>query len=97
MNIGKAIKLCRTHKNLYQDQLAAMADISPAYLSLIEKNQRDPSFSVIENISKALNIPLSILVFLGADNHELSDLDEEIIAKLSVLSIRLISDNLHAE
>ena len=93
MNIGKAIKLCRIQKNLYQDQLAKLANISPAYLSLIEKNQRDPTFSVIENISKALNIPLSILIFLGADKHELSDLGEETIAKLASLSIRLISDD----
>lgn len=92
MNIGKAIKLCRVRKSYRQDQLAKLANISPAYLSLIEQGQRDPTFSVIENIAKALDIPLSVLVFLGADRDELSDLDEETIEKLSSLSIRAISD-----
>jgi len=90
MNIGKAIKLCRTQKNMRQSELAVLADISVAYLSLIEQGKRDPNFSVLKSISKGLDIPLSILVFLATDNSELSEISPELFEKLSVTALNLV-------
>lgn len=90
MNIGKAIKLCRTQKNLRQSELAASAQISVAYLSLIEQGKRDPNFSVLQSLSNSLNVPLSILVFLASDSSEMKTISPELFEKLSVTALELV-------
>lgn len=90
MNIGKAIKLCRTQKSMRQSELAVLADISVAYLSLIEQGKRDPNFSVLKAISQGLDIPLSILVFLATDNSELRAISPELFEKLSITALNLV-------
>jgi transcriptional regulator with XRE-family HTH domain len=90
MNIGKAIKLCRIQKNMRQFELADLAKISISYLSLIEQGKRDPNFSVLQEISKGLDIPMSILVFLATDNNELKEMSPELFEKLSVTALELV-------
>lgn len=90
MNIGRAIKLCRQQKGINQSSLASAADISVSYLSLLERNERDPNLSKLESICDALGVPISVLMFLSAEENDLSGLDPEIAEKLSWLSYRLI-------
>jgi transcriptional regulator with XRE-family HTH domain len=90
MNLGKAIRLCRIQRNLNQSELAESADISVSYLSLLERGKRDPNFSTVERIAAALNVPVSILVFLAADEEELSGISPELREKLSYTALRLI-------
>ncbi len=90
MNIGKAIKMCRTQKGMRQSELAALAHISIAYLSLIEQGKRDPNFLVLKDISKGLDVPLSILVFLATDNSEMQSLSTELFEKLSITALSLV-------
>ena len=90
MNLGKAIKLCRTQKNMSQAELAELADISVSYLSLLERSKRDPNFSTVEKIASALKVPFSILMFLAAENDELSDVNPELAEKLSHTALKLI-------
>jgi transcriptional regulator with XRE-family HTH domain len=90
MNIGKAIKLCRIQKGMRQSELAKLAEISMAYLSLIENGKRDPNFSVLQTISRSLDVPLSILVFLATDNSELKEMSPELFEKLSVTALELV-------
>ena len=90
MNLGKAIKSIRTQLGLTQKELALRANISVSYLSLLETNNRDPSFSTIEAIATALNIPLSILVFLSAERSELDSLGDSLVEKLSHTVFELI-------
>lgn len=87
MNIGKAIKLCRTQKGLTRTELAKNSDISISYLSLLEQGKRDPSLSTVEKLSNALHVPLSILIFLASDKNELS---KELNDKLSSLALLLM-------
>lgn len=91
MNLGKAIKLCRNQKNLRQAKLAEMAGISVAYLSLLEQGKRDPNFSIVERIAGAMNIPISIIVFLATDSNELKGISQELAEKLSFTALNLIS------
>ena len=93
MNLGKALKLCRTQKNLTQSELANLADISVSYLSLLEQNKRDPNFSTIKKIAKAINVPFNILIFLAADRSELSGLDRDLIEKLSYTALELMHES----
>ena len=90
MNIGKAIRLCRTQRELNQSQLAERAGISVSYLSLLERGKRDPSFSTVENISTALDVPITILVFIAADEEELSGITPELRGDISYTALRLI-------
>src|SRR5258706_11930144 len=95
MNIGKAIKLCRTQKNMSQAQLAELADISVSYLSLLERNKRDPNLSTVEKISEALEVPISILLFLAADRDEITEISPELAEKLSLTALKLIGESGH--
>jgi transcriptional regulator with XRE-family HTH domain len=97
MNIGKAIRLCRIQKNMRQEELSKSAKISISYLSLIEKGKRDPNFSVLQSIAKSLDIPLSILVFLAADNNELRDISPELVDRLSSAALGLIKASRNEE
>lgn len=93
MNLGKAIKLCRTQRDLSQVELASMAGISVSYLSLLERGKRDPTFSTVEEIANALEVPVSILVFLAANDEEVSELGSELREKLSYVALRLIENS----
>lgn len=96
MNLGKAIKLCRTQKNLKQSELAEKANISVSYLSLLEKGKRDPSFSTVEKVADALEVPISILMFLAAEKDELSEVSPELAEKLAHTALQLIRANADA-
>lgn len=73
MTLGRAIKFVRTARNLTLEQVAAMSSISIGYLSLIERDRRDPSFYTVVRISENLKIPLILLLSLvGTDESETS-------------------------
>jgi transcriptional regulator with XRE-family HTH domain len=91
MNIGRAIKLCRNQRGINQSELAEDSHLSTSYISLLERGEReDPSLSILESIASALEIPISVLLFLAADEDELNGLDKEIIEKLSTAAIQLM-------
>jgi transcriptional regulator with XRE-family HTH domain len=92
MNLGKAIKLCRTQKNLSQAELAERANISVSYLSLLERGKRDPNLSTVTQIAEALNVHISILMFLASERNKLSLLSPELAEKLSFTALQLIEE-----
>lgn len=91
MNLGNAIKLCRTQKGYSQATLAEKADISVSYLSLLEQGKRDPNFSTVENIALALDVPVSMLVFLATTKEELKGISSEVAEKLSLNILQLLA------
>lgn len=91
MNIGNAIKLCRTQKGFTQAQLSENAKISTSYLSLLEQGKRDPNLSTIQDIATALDVPISILMFLATDKDELNGIPDDLAEKLSFTVLKLIS------
>lgn len=91
MNLGNAIKLCRTQKGYTQTELAQKASISISYLSLLEQGKRDPNFSTVEQIALALDMPISMLVFLAASKEELNGLSTEVAEKLSLNILQLLN------
>lgn len=93
MNLGKAIKLCRVQRDLTLTELAQRAGISRSYLSLVERSMRDPTFSTVESLATALEVPISILVFLAADGEELEGISGDLAQKLSYTALRLIGDS----
>jgi transcriptional regulator with XRE-family HTH domain len=90
MNISKAIHLCRTQKGMTKTKLAELAGMSLSYLSLLERGKRDPNLSTISKICDALNIPVSIFMFLASDTNDLNGISNELAEKLSLTALQLI-------
>lgn len=90
MSIGAAIKLCRDRKNLTLADLSEKSGLSSSYISLLENNKRDPNLSKVELISEALNIPLSLLLFLSEEKEKIESLSPELAEKLSLLTLKMI-------
>lgn len=90
MNIGKALKLCRTQKGMTKTKLAEKSNISVSYLTLLEQCKREPNISTINEICKALQIPPSILIFLASDSSEQQGISLELAEKLSHLALSLM-------
>ncbi len=91
MNVGHAIKFCRQQKKLSILALATRAGLSPSYVSLLERNARDPPLSTMEKISRSLDLPLSVLMFVGTSQGELESIPAEITEKLAAAAFKLLS------
>ncbi len=83
MNIGHALKMCRSAKKLSLGDLAELTDLSISYLSMIESGKREPTLSSMEKIAGAMGVPTPILLFLAADSRELEGIDAETSRRLS--------------
>lgn len=83
MNFGRAIRLCRIQRDISQEVLAKLSGTSGPHISLIERNKRDPSLSAVCRIASVLEVPLYVLMFLAADEEELSESNPELLEKLS--------------
>lgn len=62
MNIGQIIRDFRREKGVTLTELANKLEISPSYLSALERNIRKPSNQMLKNIGDKLDIPLHFLV-----------------------------------
>lgn len=58
-NIGNRIRELRTEQGLSQEQLALSSGITTTYLGLLERNLKNPTVKVLEQICNALSINLS--------------------------------------
>jgi len=91
MNIGASIKHCREQKLISQKDLAELSGVSVSHLCLIENGKRDPSISTIESLSKAMQLPVSVLIFLSTETGDIDEIKSVNIAKLTSLVEKLIS------
>lgn len=100
---GKRIKELRTERALSQERLALNAGITPTYLGLVEREQRNATVATIERLCSALNISLAEF-FAVADHSEPmeSDVGKQILSQLNGLNdeeklamLQLVKDVLH--
>ena len=91
MNLGRSIKLCRTNRGLSQEDLAARIGMSVSYISLIEQGKRDPAISTVEEVAKALGVPVSLLAFLAAEPGELRGVPQDVCDKLAGVAFKLLN------
>ena len=82
MNVGQAIRLCRTQRKASQTDVAQKASCSVSYLSMLENNKRDPTLSTVTKIAEALHVPVGLLFVLAADQKELGAVDEHLADQL---------------
>mgnify|MGYP000677859201 CR=1 FL=1 len=71
MNIGRAVRECRTRRGLTQKELAAGSGLDPSYVSLIESGRRIPSLDVLTRVAEYMAIPVYMMVLLGCDDDDL--------------------------
>lgn len=93
MNVGQAIKLCRTQRGISQTDLAQQAECSVSYLSMLENNKRDPTLSTLESIADALGIPVSIVFFLAAEASDLKGIDKSLQGELARTALDLLNES----
>ena len=82
MNVGQAIRLCRTQRGASQRTIAIRASCSVSYLSMLENNKRDPTLSTVTKIAEALRVPVGLLFVLASDQNELGAIDEHFADQL---------------
>ena len=58
---GKHLRTLRVQKRMTQEQLAEASHISVDFLSLMERGRNAPSFSILERLAEALNVPVKAL------------------------------------
>lgn len=67
MKIGTAIKTLRLKRDVPQQNLAKKVGITQGFLSLIERDAREPSFELIGKIASELKVPTQLLLLLACD------------------------------
>lgn len=77
MNIGKAVRVIRAARNLSQKQLAGESGLDASYISLVEAGRRTPTGEAIQAIAKGLRVPKYLLLLLGSDKEDLSEISTE--------------------
>lgn len=73
MDLGGAIKAQRKKIGINQGELAKLCDITQSYLSMIEKNKKEPNLATLKILSKNLGIPTPILFFMSLDESDIPD------------------------
>ena len=73
MQVGKAIKQARVSKGWTQAALANKAGVSANFISLLEREKRDPSIGLLERIAEALEVPLSLLLLMSEGGNDVHD------------------------
>ncbi len=77
--IGQRIKLLRKEKDLTQEKLAEILDISTEHLSRIETGSYRPSLALIEKISEIFEVDEQNLMFGNSSEvHETNELSKKI-------------------
>lgn len=92
MNLGQAIKMCRTRRGISQTDLSQKAECSVSYLSMLENNKRDPTLSTVTRIAHALQVPVGILFFLGAEGGDLQGIDKSLQGDLARTALELLNE-----
>ena len=60
--IGQRIKRAREKKQLTQEQLAELVDLSPMHISVIERGAKPPKLETLVNIANALGVSADTLL-----------------------------------
>ncbi|MBK9517376.1 MAG: helix-turn-helix transcriptional regulator [Anaeromyxobacter sp.] len=60
--LGERIRDHRKHRGLTQENLAESLELSVAYVSLIERGGRNPPYTTVVAIARALGVPATRLV-----------------------------------
>ena len=99
MHLGEIIKEFREANKLSMAKFAEMANVSKAYISVLERNKRPdtekpviPSIPVIKNVAEAMGMSFDDLFNMLEDNQVVSVVDDSVVNKISNIVYRLSND-----
>ncbi|MCL1844600.1 MAG: helix-turn-helix domain-containing protein [Defluviitaleaceae bacterium] len=87
---GKAVKKARLEKNLTQEKLAELVNITHMHMKQVESERRNPSFEVLVKLVYALDLSLDS-VFANSDIDETQEMKNKINLALSKCDKRELS------
>lgn len=92
--VGKRIKEARERKNLTQEELAALVDLSSTHVSVIERGIKVPKLDTFVAIANALEVSCDELLIDSVDHSSVGVPNElaEMIAKLPAKDRKKIID-----
>ena len=67
-SVGNRIKIARENKKLTQEELAAMVDLSPTHISVIERGVKSPKLETFVRIANALDVSADYLLVDVVEN-----------------------------
>lgn len=91
MQVGPVIRDIRRERGLTLVQVARGASMSPSHLSLIERQARDPSLTVLGNIAKSLGVPVTVLVLLAARQSGAPEVRGELYVRMEAVLKALLA------
>jgi len=94
MNFAKALRILRSARNISQKQLSRKAGLNPSYISLLEKNKRNPTLETLQRIVKALDVPIHLFFLLASDKDQLkkSSTNKKIDIAKTLLNVLLSAE-----
>lgn len=98
-NLGSKIKEKRVELGISQKGLADMTDLSPGFLSQVERNLAEPSITSLRKISKALNVAIFYFLMNDEEKKIVVKKDERQVLKFpdSHMSWKLLSPDLNRQ
>jgi transcriptional regulator with XRE-family HTH domain len=86
-SVGNRLREIRLNKGLSQEQVAHIADVTPAYFGQVERGAKNVTVFTLEKICNALNISLAEFFNpANKDNTEIDNISMQIINQLTYKS-----------
>ena len=86
--VGEKIKAIRMEKGITAKDLAEKSDVTPGYISQIERNLISPSLSVLMRIAEALSIPL-VSLFSQEEQEEVTVIPKDNRTRIQFAEINM--------
>ncbi len=93
MNYSKALAVIRASKGLQQKDIAELLDVTPSFISRIEKGERPLSSEHVSALCNKLDIPIKLFMLLGQDSDSLGRQDSKTVDQLSKELLRIITQD----
>ena len=90
MNIGQTLKQLRLNANVNQKDAAKKLNISPTWLSQIEKGHEKPGMKLINKCSEMYKTPLAVIMLRSIDYDDVPKEKHEVFKQLKPALINII-------
>ena len=92
MNFSDTLAKSREHRKMSKKDLANKIGKSASYITLLEQGKREPNFSLVDDLCKALDIPPSVFMFLASQEQDFP-MSDDLTTKIETLMYQLIDDS----